>query len=407
MKHALHGFFKNFSYNFLSVIIMNVVIQFVVYPVLSAEMGESSFGTMLSLMSIITVFSSSFALALNNTRLVLKNSVVTKNGDYNTLLVIFATISIIVAIISVSLIDSLTFYSGCFFSLLSVLSLMRGYSDVDFRLELNFKKYFINFIFISVGYLLGVLLFQLTKNWYLVFMLGDICCLIFVFSSGTIYKKPFECSSNRKKVWKTVTPVTVGYMIGNFYVNFDRILLQTILGGAAVTVFYVASLVGKTAGLLTGPLNSVLLATLADYSGRISTKKFTLLTLISLGLGAALVIICVLVSPFLLQLLYPSVYSQAKSLIFIANMGQCLFFASGLVMSIALRFCSAKLQLIVQTIYGIIFTVLAIPMTFFYGIVGFAYSSAAANFARFVLVYLLAARELKCSSVARACLRPR
>ena len=93
------SFAKDLSYNVLAVVIMNVVIQFAVYPYLNKMMGEEAFGTVLYLMSIVAIVSNSFGMALNNTRLVIKPKFESKNGDYNTLMLLFCVISSVVALI--------------------------------------------------------------------------------------------------------------------------------------------------------------------------------------------------------------------------------------------------------------------------------------------------------------------
>jgi hypothetical protein len=52
---------------------MNIAAQFFVYPRLNNSLGASGFGDVLYLLGIIGIFSGSFGLAANNTRLVIRN----------------------------------------------------------------------------------------------------------------------------------------------------------------------------------------------------------------------------------------------------------------------------------------------------------------------------------------------
>ena len=62
--------------------LMNVVIQFVVYPLVNRQIGESGFGNMLFWMGVVSIFAPSYGLAVNNTRLVFPEREKTSNRDY-------------------------------------------------------------------------------------------------------------------------------------------------------------------------------------------------------------------------------------------------------------------------------------------------------------------------------------
>ena len=258
------SFAKDLSYNVLAVVIMNVVIQFAVYPYLNKMMGEEAFGTVLYLMSIVAIVSNSFGMALNNTRLVIKPKFESKNGDYNTLMLLFCVISSVVALIILYTLNILTLFNGILFCILVIMTLMRYYSDVEYRITLNFKRYFVYYMLLSAGYLGGLLLYHFTGDWYSTLILGETIAVLFVIFRGEIYRKPFECSEKRKTVWRMTMTVAVSYLVSNILMNLDRIVLQNFMGGDAVTIFYTASLLGKTVALLVGPLNGVMIAYLSN-----------------------------------------------------------------------------------------------------------------------------------------------
>jgi O-antigen/teichoic acid export membrane protein len=219
-------FAKDLSYNVIALVIINIVIQFVIYPYLNNVIGEEAFGTVLYLMSIVSVVSGSFGLAVNNTRLVAKTKLETKNGDYNSILGIFCLVSILVAVVSLYFLGMLDIWNGICFAVLTIVTLLRHYSDVEFRVVLNYKKYFVYYMLISGGYLIGVLLYKLTNNWYILFIVGETIAVLSVVFLGTIYKGAFQCSENRKLVWKMTITVAGSYLINSFFLNLDRIVLQ-------------------------------------------------------------------------------------------------------------------------------------------------------------------------------------
>jgi O-antigen/teichoic acid export membrane protein len=374
---------------------MNVVIQFVVYPYLNSAIGAEAFGVLLYLMSIVAILANSFGMALNNTRLVIRTKFESSNGDYNTLMLIFFGVSCVVALIILYTLNLLSLLNGFLFCILIVVTLLRYYSDVEYRLNLNYFRYFIYYLLISAGYLCGIWLYRLTNNWYSVLILGESVAVLFVFASGKIYRKSVVCSENRKTVWKMTMMVAISYLIANFFLNMDRLVLQNLLGGEAVTTFYAASVLGKTVALLIGPINGVMIAYLSKFKGNFSKKLFTKAVLLALVLSIACFVGCVLVSPWLIKLLYPNVYDSAYPLIGVATLGQIVFFTSSLLLAVILRFCHEKHQLTIQVIYGILYIILSIPMTLYYGIEGFAYATLIVGIIRFIIVTIVGYKEAK------------
>ncbi|MEG1473812.1 MAG: hypothetical protein RSC25_06805, partial [Christensenella sp.] len=346
------GFAKSLSYNVLAIVIMNVVIQFAVYPYLNKVLGETAFGSVLYLMSIVAILAGAFGVAVSNTRLVIKTKMESKNGDYSTILLIMSIISTVVVLCVLYTQNMLNFFSGFMLSSLVIMTLLRYYSDVEYRLSLRYKWYFFFYMLISAGYLIGVAVYRFTQNWYLVFLVGEALAVLFVIIKGEIYKKPFECSTNRKIVWRMIMTVAISYLISDTFQNLDRIVLQNFLGGDAVTTFYTASLLGKTIALLVGPLNGVMIAYLVNYKGEFNAKIFSKAVLFAVGLAVVGFVGCILVSPWLIQLLYPNVYAAASGLIGIASLGMVVFFSSALLLAIVLRFCHEKYQFLIQLIYG-------------------------------------------------------
>ncbi len=393
------GFAKNLSLNVLAVVIMNLVIQFVVYPYLNKVLGEDQFGVVLYLMSIVAILAGSLGGAINNVRLVTKPKYESKNGDYNSILLIFCVVSCVGALIALNVLNQLTLVNALFFCLLMILTLMRYYSDVAFRINLNFKMYFLFYLMVSAGYLLGVALFEGIAIWYIVLIPGELLAILFVVWKGSIYRQPFAYSENRKRVWKDICIVALSYLISNFFLNMDRIVLLNVLGGDAVTTFYTASVLGKTLALLIGPLTGVLVSYLANYQGELGKKSYRKATVLTIVLSAIAFFVCVLVSPWLIQLLYPNVYEQAKGLIVVGTLGQVVFFASSLLLAIILRFYHAKHQFTIQAVYGILYVLLAIPATWFFGLYGFAYATLAANVLRLGMVVMVGMKNASVSAV--------
>ena len=110
------------------------------------------------------------------------------------------------------------------FALLSIGTMWRFYADVEFRLRLNYKRYFIYYAIISAGYATGAAVFHVTGRW--------------------------EVS----------------------------LLLRNILSGEAVTIFCHASLPGKTIAMVSTPQSSVIIGYPARYKCRLTPKAMHLIS---------------------------------------------------------------------------------------------------------------------------------
>ena len=106
-----------------------------------------------------------------------------------------------------------------------------------------------------------------------------------------------------------------------------------------VTIFYVATLVGKIISLVSTPLNSVIIGHLSKYEGGINSKKFRLLCLCSVPVALLLSVLCTVISYVFVGIVYPQLYDAVTPYLWVANLGQVLFFVSGILIVILIR-CS-------------------------------------------------------------------
>ena len=373
----------NIAYSVIAVVFFNAILQIVIYPVLNARLGEALFGEILYLTSIVAIVAPSFGTAAGNTRLVFQNKGETKNGDYLFFLLIACFLSVTAVIIflgvqqySVGIIIGISIYA--------CLSILRCYSDIEYKLVINYKKYLIYYIVLSSGYLLGILIFYTTGNWEAVFVIGEAVVIVFALLSCTIYGKPFVYSENKKKVFSASMVLAVSYLLSNSMVQMDRILLMNFVDGESVSQYYVVSLIGKTFALLVAPLTNVVISYLSKDTRKITVKKFTKLTIQTLGISAAFFILAVIATPVFIRLLYPNMVGLGYHLIIGANIAQVAFFAASLLLTVVLTMCTPKLQFYLQIVYVILLIVLALLLTPRLGLWGFVITVMLANIFRLV-----------------------
>ena len=165
-------FFLDFIYGTAGLIAMNGVMQFVVTPFLNNKLGPASCDRFLFFMALVGFMASAFGSGANYARMTISTRRESTNGDYNIFLVLVAGISIIVTIVGMNLlhIRSLTTFVLVFFVMIA--TVLRYYSDVEYRLTTSYGRFFIYYMLIACGYLIGLALLPVTKSWQITIMFG-------------------------------------------------------------------------------------------------------------------------------------------------------------------------------------------------------------------------------------------
>ena len=159
-------FCKDSIWSIAALVLMNIVSQFVVYPIWAQRYGSEVYGNIVYAMSLINIFAVSVGVSTNYARMSESSIRKTVNGDYNRLLCAAGIISGIFCFLmlyygNMQMSKSDAILAG----ILCLLTLWRYYADVEYRMKLNYKGYFLYYLIISSGYLLGILLFLATDRW--------------------------------------------------------------------------------------------------------------------------------------------------------------------------------------------------------------------------------------------------
>ncbi len=375
-------------YSITAVGLMNAVLQFIVYPAINYRIGAALFGEMLFYLGIVNILSPSFGIAVNNTRLLTRDRDMTKNRDYLYIITIFSGISLIVGII-VSRYKGNTVLGMILFIYIVIVTILRNYSSVEFRLELNYKKQFFFYFILSIGYITGLIFFWITKRWEAVYIIGETAAVLLVVISGKIYRDLQEYSERKYIILKNTSTLALNYLITNLMLNLDRIVLLNLVNSEAVSQYYVLSLMGKTIAIISGPLNGILIGYLTKGNERIDKKSYIKTGGIMLGVGIVFLLGCAVVTPIYVKIMYPNLYSSIIDLNIIVNISQIFYFLAGILVVIVLTISSATNILVAQVVYSITFIVLSVILTKMDGIRGFSYSAVISNIIYFVLVYVV------------------
>ena len=87
---------SNTAYTIGGALLMNGVLQVIVYPLLNRIMGSDQLGELLYLMGLVAILCPSVGQALNTSRLVVRRDYQVTNGDYNILLLAFGGIGTLI-----------------------------------------------------------------------------------------------------------------------------------------------------------------------------------------------------------------------------------------------------------------------------------------------------------------------
>jgi len=394
-KKLLFSASKDFIFSVLALVIYNGVLQLLIYPGLESRVGADAFGTVLYLISAVSIMGAGFGTAASYSRMVARKDRTESNGDYNLFLLIVAGISVIVSLVALMVLGSLELSLYIQVLILMIVTVYRYYADVEWRMTIRFKDYFIFFGMVSFGYIIGLLIYPVTKSWAVTLLMGEVFGIIYTFFRGHIFRSPYiKLSDSFKENMRSFWYISASNLVAALILHSDRILLRLVVGGREVTVFYAASLVGKIVAMLTTPLNGVIISYFTNYRIEFNKKKFCMLSVAVLILTIVGAFVFTGVSYLFVKIMYPDIFEEAVKYFFVANLGQILYFISGSLMVIIMSFSKEKMQLVINLLYGISFVLIVIPLTIINGIAGMAIGLVGVSFLRFLFTTIIGIRKL-------------
>ena len=381
----------------LGLVAMNGVIQLLLYPGINRALGEERYGDILSMLAVVSVLSASIGTGANYARMVAETKGRGANGDFNVFLLIsMVPVTVISVIASFLILGNKGLVFNLLFILLSAVSVVRYYGDVEFRLNVNYVRFFLYYVIIAVGYIGGSFLIRYSvlgddASWVTAILIGESLAVAFVAFTGKIFKgkNALRLSPDAKANLKTTMFLLATNLINALALQADKLLLRIFMNGEAVTIFYLATLVGKVVAMLTTPLNGVIIGYLAKYKGKFTKKFFGTVTLTALVVAVLFTVLGVVASHIFVGWIYPDSYAEASQYFIFANAGQIFYFVAGTMMIIVLRFVHERYQLIVNSIYAAVFIAALVPLVINFGIAGITWGLLGVNVLRFIAVVII------------------
>lgn len=382
---------RDLMYTIGAQLLMNGVLQIIIYPIMNRTIGQYEFGNIITYMGFVYIIGDAIGSGICNNRLALKKSIETSQGDYNHLLKLFLPLSFIAGGILIHL-----YFQGIgvlIYSFIVLLTTIRYYGQVQFRLQLDFQKNFIYFAILTGGYGIGTIAFLFTKSWYCIFLIGEICAILYLIFTTYLFKGK-DKSQNYNKVLHSTSLLIFSYLITDILVNLYRFVINYYCGPEAVSTYYVFSMIGKTLIMFTAPINNIILSYLADDKSQFNKSNFTTIVKIVLIVSVLCMIACVIVTPIYITLLYPNMNAMNWTLNIVVNAAQIFNFGAGLIITLILATLGAKYHLCLQLVYGTLFMITALLFTKYFGIMGFGFAACISNFFRLIEMLIVGYKKL-------------
>lgn len=375
----------DFIYTVGATVILNAVLQVIVYPLINRIGGQESLGNVTYFMSIVNITMNSIGMAVCNNRLALHNKFETKNGDYLFYLAILIPIAVVVSILILS--SDLVLIDYLLIAVLIVFACLRAYGTVQYRIVLSYNKYFFAFLSCSIGYLIGTGIFYVFRHWQIVFIFGELVGFIFVFFTGNVLKFDGK-SENLLKVFKSTIILSCSTLIYEITTNADRLILKNFDSAKSVSLYYTVSSVPKLLFMLSLPINNIILTYVANKKMVLNKKTFVKLTAVFSGLGLMFYLGSVIGIPIFMKILYSNLWRDGKAYMFTIPIIVVIDLICSMIANLIFAKFGSKYHLMIFGSFLLYYAPLAIIGTNQNGIIGFIQFAIIAEVIKYVLIVL-------------------
>ena len=367
--------------NIISTAIPTIILQLCILPAIAKVVDNNKYGLIVTILSLLNVIPATIGVSLNNIRLVYEERYKEKNikGDFQILLTISEMINIfLIIIISWYYLEKFYIINILLIVVMGILWLGREYHIVAFRINLNYKAILLNNLYLILGYGLGYVIFRITNYWQFIYILGMLFSYIYIYKNSDICREPFV----KTIFWKDVSKDTI-LLLGSAFlarlINYaDKLLLYPLLGGAIVSVYYVATIFGKVISMIITPINSVALSYLAKIKSK-PDHLFKWSYMVGIIVCIIGYIFAIIFSRPILSIIYPMYVDEAMKYIYITSATICVNVLTSIITPFVLKFFAMKWQVVINATTTISYIFISIILFKFYGLTGFCIGVLIAN----------------------------
>ncbi len=350
-------------------------LQFIILPQVSQKIGAESYGQMLAIVALFNLFGSAFGSVLNNSKLIQNNKYKMLNltGDFNNILLIYVIIDIILITVTSPIYwGSYNLNLPLFFMIIisSVFLILQYYMTSEYRIKLNYKFILSNSIIQLIGYLIGFVAFMITKKWVYIYLISFSFSVVFIIKTTSILKESFYRTAEFNSTFKQTNILLGSGILVSLGGYIDKLIIFPLLGGAALSIYYVSTILGKTISMAIGPITSVLLSYLSQFK-KFSHKNFKVMVLVVSSTGVFGYFIILSVSEFILTLLYPQFVNEALKYIPVTTATIVINIIASFINPVIMKFTNAKWQIYIYGVHLVSYVLFSVLMQINYGLYGF------------------------------------
>ncbi|MDS3904496.1 hypothetical protein RJB87_04495 [Staphylococcus hominis] len=377
----MNKFLKDSSLNIISNLLVVVAIQLIAFPIISRVANSKEFALLIVLYGIAIVIATSLGNTLNNVRLLHREGL-----DYKDRENVFSKYFIAILIINIMVFTIIcVFYSKTFnlnillMIIFSLLLTSRYYLNVYFRENLNYKNILFVNLSVLIGYIIGIIIFLFIKLYSVVFLLGEVFGLIYLLRK-TVFLKYFSLKrssfqSENKNILKDYLNFSFINIVINILNYLDRFILLPIIGPVLVNVYFIASTASKMIGLVTTPINNVILSYLTVDNGNKNLKRFIQINIGIIIVSIPMFFIVKYSSLLVVYILYHNYFEKVYLIINLVVLICLLQIFISIFHPFSMRMINSKIILYIQLGYALIYILLAFYGSYIYGIYGFCWST--------------------------------
>lgn len=393
-------FLKDTILNIFASGIVVILLQLIVYPFLSKVNNISVFGEILVIMAIINIVGVLYGSSLSNLKLKYHSHYLESksNGDFLPLLLISTIFNAFTTtILFKSIISQVELRELIIYILLAILTMLRSYMVVEYRLSLNFNKILIHGIIYSFGLILGIYVFEIISIWYLIFLIAETLSFVYLIFTTVLLKEPFIKTKNFKTTIINFLYLCLSNSIKNTILYLDRLILFPLLGSYQVAVFFAATVIGKMTSFVLSPISGVVLSYLSREQKKLKVSFYLKINGIIIIFVAFISVLTVISSIYVVPLLYSDLYKDTIDILLVANIAVVIRASTILPQTIVLKYAETYYQVFIQIVDILLYLGLGICFLYFWGLKGFCFGMLFSSIVLYCINFILGYKSI-CTS---------
>ena len=265
---------------------------------------------------------------------------------------------------------------------------LKAYIEVGFRIRLNYRSILINGLLQGTGFLLGMIIFNITGAWQFVFLFGFLFSMTYSAVRTGLLKEPCVRTEFYHKVSRESIQYTFATFSNSLMSYADKMVLYPLMGGHAVSVYYTATILGKIVSMLTGPITSVVLSYISKWNQK-NRNIFSKVLLSGMVLAVLGYFITLSISRPVLALLFPQWVQEVMQLLPLTTATIVIQTLNAFLNPFVLKFYDIKWQIVINMSSAIVYFLGALALWYFYGITGFCIGTICGQIVKTLIIIIL------------------